>query len=322
MKENKKTIVNIISKSNNAALIVLILAIAMSFLSPAFLTSINLLNVLRQVAVTVIVGTGFCVIIACGDLDLSVGSVMALVGVLMAKLMVAGVPVPLAILAGLLLGICFSSVNAFIINTFNVPGFVVTMAVSNIYRGIVYLVTEMSPVINLPASFNYIGQGKFCGIPVSVFVMFFMVILGSFILKRTKIGRYVFAAGGNKEAARVCGINVKGVRYSAYIMMGFCAAAASVVLTARTASAQVGAGLNIELDAIAACVIGGTPLSGGSATVVGTVFGCLVVGILNNGLNLLAVNSNWQYVVKGVLLLIAIITDVMSSKLLLSRNKN
>lgn len=321
MKEKKKTILNVISRSNNAALIVLILVIVMSFLSPAFLTSINLLNVLRQVAVTVIVGTGFCVIIACGDLDLSVGSVMALVGVLMAKLMVAGLPVPLAIFVGLLLGVCFSSVNAFIINTFNVPGFVVTMAVSNIYRGIVYLVTEMSPIINLPDSFNYIGQGRFIGIPVSVFVMLFMVILGTFILKRTKIGRYVFAAGGNKEAARVCGINVKGVRYSAYIIMGFCAAVASVVLTARTASAQVGAGLNIELDAIAACVIGGTPLSGGSATVVGTVFGCLVVGILNNGLNLLGVNSNWQYVVKGVLLLVAIITDVMSSKYIFSKRR-
>lgn len=318
---NYRFITNLLTKSNKAALIVIILAILMTFLSPAFLTSYNIMNVLRQVAVTVIVGTGFCVIIACGDLDLSVGSVMALVGVVVAKLMVAGIPVPLAIFAGLITGICCSSLNAFIINTFNVPGFVVTMAVSNIFRGAVYLITAMSPIIGLPDSFNFIGQGKIIGIPVSVLIMLVMVGVGSFVIKRTKVGRHVLAAGGNREAARVCGINVKKVRYQAYMIMGFCAAVAAIVLTARTASAQVGAGVNIELDAIAACVIGGTPLSGGSATVVGTVFGCLVVGVVNNGLNLLGVNSNWQFVVKGILLIIAIITDVLSTKLLTSKNK-
>ena len=323
MKEKKKikVLVDTLTKSNKAALIVVILAVIMSFLSPAFLTSYNIMNVLRQVAVTVIVGTGFCVIIACGDLDLSVGSVMALVGVVVAKLMVSGVAVPIAIIVGIIIGMCCSSLNAFIINTFNVPGFVVTMAVSNIFRGAVYLITGMSPIINLPASFNFIGQGKIAGIPVSVLIMLVLVCVGSFVIKRTKMGRHVLAAGGNREGSRVCGINVKKVRYEAYMIMGFCAAVAAIVLTARTASAQVGAGVNIELDAIAACVIGGTPLSGGSATVVGTVFGCLVVGVVNNGLNLLGVNSNWQYVVKGILLIIAIITDVLSTKFLVSKKK-
>lgn len=176
--------------------------------------------------------------------------------------------------------------------------------------------TNMSPIIGLPASFNFIGQGRILGIPVSVIIMLVMVALGTFVLRRTKVGRHVLAAGGNREAARVCGIDVKKVRYQAYLIMGFCAAVAAVVLTARTASAQVGAGQNIELDAIAACVIGGTPLSGGAATVVGTVFGCLVVGVVNNGLNLLSVNSNWQFVVKGALLIIAIITDALSTNLL------
>ncbi|GKH45986.1 ABC transporter permease [Anaerotruncus massiliensis (ex Togo et al. 2019)] len=318
MKDNKwsRVLIDALTKSNKAALIVVLLSVVMAFLTPTFLSSYNLLNVLRQVAVTVIVGAGFCIIIACGDLDLSVGSVMALVGVVLAKLMVAGVPVPIAIAAGIATGMCCSSINAFFINTFNVPGFVVTMAVSNILRGVVYLMTNMSPIIGLPASFNFIGQGRILGIPVSVIIMLVMVALGTFVLRRTKVGRHVLAAGGNREAARVCGIDVKKVRYQAYLIMGFCAAVAAVVLTARTASAQVGAGQNIELDAIAACVIGGTPLSGGAATVVGTVFGCLVVGVVNNGLNLLSVNSNWQFVVKGALLIIAIITDALSTNLL------
>ena len=216
MKDNKwsRVLIDALTKSNKAALIVVLLSVVMAFLTPTFLSSYNLLNVLRQVAVTVIVGAGFCIIIACGDLDLSVGSVMALVGVVLAKLMVAGVPVPIAIAAGIATGMCCSSINAFFINTFNVPGFVVTMAVSNILRGVVYLMTNMSPIIGLPASFNFIGQGRILGIPVSVIIMLVMGLRAGVLIGSSLI----FSIGGTLLIMSFLGVGLNRTSLAGFII--------------------------------------------------------------------------------------------------------
>ena len=173
----------------------------------------------------------------------------------------------------------------------------------------------MVPVSNLPQQFVNIGQGYTFGIPNQVYIMFFMVILMAFILNKTKFGRYALAMGGNREATRLSGINTKLIRWGVYAVMGVYVAVAAVMLTARSASAQVSAGQNTEMDAIAAVVVGGTPMSGGSANVVGTLFGCLIVGVINNGLNLMGVDANWQLIAKGLMILFAIVLDVVSGKI-------
>lgn len=160
-----------------------------------------------------------------------------------------------------------------------------------------------------------IGQGYTFGIPNQVYIMVFMVLLMAFLLNKTKFGRYALAMGGNREAARLSGINTRLIRWGVYATMGVYVAIAAVMLTARSASAQVSAGLNTEMDAIAAVVVGGTPMSGGHANVIGTLFGCLIVGVINNGLNLMGVDANWQLVAKGLMILFAIVLDVVSSNI-------
>lgn len=315
IKKDSKAILSNLLMGNKAFLIVLGMCLIMSVASPVFLRVSNILNITRQVCVSTLLSVGFTVVLSSGHMDLSVGTLMGLCGMVLAKLVKeANVPVPVAIIITLILGAFCGSLNAIVITAFRIVPFVATMATQSIFKGANYLISNLVPVAGLPDSLVYLGQGYILGIPVPVYIMLVMVIIVWIMLNRTKFGRYVLAMGGNAEAARVSGINTDRMRLGVYMFGGFCTGVASVIMTARTASAQVSAGVGMEMDAIAAVVIGGTAMSGGNANVWGTMFGCLIVGIVNNGLNLLGVDSNWQVIAKGVLILVAVVIDTLSAR--------
>ena len=306
---------------NKAFAILIVLSILVTLLSDTFITPSNLLNVVRQVAYSVTLACGFTLILSSGNMDLSIGCEVGLVGVFLGKMLVAGVPIIIAVLCTMMIGAALSAINAIIINALDLPPFIVTLAMMSIFKGTTYIVTKMVPVSGLPQEFVIIGQGYTFGIPNQIYIMLLMIIVMAFILNKTKFGRYSLAMGGNKEAARLSGINTDRIRLYVYIVMGIYVAVAAIMLTARSASAQVSAGQNTEMDAIAAVVVGGTPMSGGSANVLGTLFGCPIVGVINNGLNLMGVDANWQLIAKGLMILFAIVLDVISSRIATTMSK-
>lgn len=298
---------------NKAFMICLGLCIIMAFASPVFMRTSNLLNILRQVYVSTLLSIGFTVVLASGQIDLSVGNMLGLCGMVLAKLIKdVSLPLPAAILFTLILAMICGALNAALITVFRVVPFIVTLATQSIFKGATYLISNLVPVAGLPDGLLTLGQGYWLGIPIPVYIMLIVVVMAWIMVNRTKFGRYVLAMGGNSEAARVSGINVDKMRFGVYMCCGLCTGIAAIIMTARTASAQVAAGQGMEMDAIAAVVIGGTSMSGGNANVWGTLFGCLVVGIVNNGMNLLGVNANWQIIAKGVLILIAVVIDTLS----------
>lgn len=314
-KEERYTRIRMIAMGNKALLIVLALGLVLSFASPVFLSSSNLLNIVRQVCVSTLLSIGFTFAMAAGHIDLSIGTLMGLCGMILAKLVKeAGMPLAPAILIILCIAIIGGMLNATILSAFAVPAFVVTLATQSIFKGVNYVISNLVPISGLPAELMFLGQGYLLGIPVPIYIMIVIVIIAWIIINRTKFGRYVLAVGGNPEAARASGISNKMVNYGVFIASGLCAGVAAVIMTGRVGSAQVAAGVGMETDAIAAVVIGGTSMSGGNANVFGTLFGCLLVGVVNNGMNLLSIDTNWQVIAKGVLILIAVIIDVVSAK--------
>ncbi|HHV11917.1 MAG TPA: ABC transporter permease [Clostridiales bacterium] len=299
---------------NKAILIFLLLFIISCFVSPVFLSSRNLLNVIRQISVSAIVGIGFTCIIASANLDLSVGDMIGLLGAEMALLSRAGLPFGLVILIGVLTGAFCGFMNGMIGVSIGLPLFIVTLATGQIYNGITLLITHNSAVTGISPEFKALGQGYLFNIPTPIYIMVGVGIVIYLVLNKTTFGRHIIAIGGNKEAAHVSGIDTKKVTVGVYMLLGVCASVAAVVLTGRANSAQPSAGAGMALDSVAAVVIGGTPLSGGSGKVMGTVIGCLIVGTINNMLNLLGVDSNWQSVAKGLLILIAVSLDVLSDR--------
>lgn len=300
---------------NKALVIIFVLAIILSLATDKFFTTKNILNVLRQVCVTSILAFGFTMILAEGEIDLSVGSILGLSGMVLGLLTTKfGVNVWLAIVITIAFGALLGCINSSIITAFALPPFIVTMATDQIFRGLCYLSTNMRPIVNLPEEIHTIGQGYFLKIPIPIYIMIAVMLIVYVIANRTKLGRYIIALGGNRDAAYVSGINVKRIRMYAFALLGVCAAIAGIVLTGRTASSQVAAGDGMTMDAIAACVIGGTSMDGGTAFIVNSLFGCILIGMLNNGLNLLGVDSNWQIIVKGGIVLTAVILDKVSSK--------
>ena len=315
-REELKKITYTIFFTNKTIVIAIIIGIALSFASPYFLTSQNLFNVSRQIVVNAIVALGFTLLLGMGEIDLSVGGMLALVGVIVGKLMVdLDVPVYIAIICALVAGVLLGMMNATIISAFSLPPFIVTLATASLFRGTLFIMTNMVPVILLPKDFLFIGQGYIGPVPVQVYILVFFFGLIFVIANRTKFGRYAVAIGANSEAARISGINIKRVRLGVYILLGLCVAVASVIQTARSSSAQTGAGLYMELDIIAAVVIGGTALYGGSVNVVGTLFGVLIIGMVNNGLNLLGINPHYQIIAKGLIILFALILDRLGDTL-------
>ncbi len=286
-----------------------LLMTALSFLSGSFLTVSNLLNIARQVSINAIIAAGMTFVILTGGIDLSVGSVLALSGAIIAGLLAAGRPVLVGIAAGLAGGALLGLVNGLVIAKGRVQPFIATLAMLTIARGATLVYTDGRPITGLPDAFVYLGAGEIGRVPVPVVLMAAVFVLLYIVLTQTVLGRYVYAIGGNEEAARLSGVNVPFYKALVYAISGTLAAISAVILTARLNSAQPTAGAAFELDAIAAVVLGGTTLAGGEGGLGGTLLGAFIIGVLNNGLNLLDVSSFYQQVVKGIVILLAVLLD-------------
>lgn len=297
-----------------------IMCIAISLLSENFLTVDNGWNILRQISINICISVGMTLVILTKGIDLSVGSILAFAGAVGAGLLKFGIDIPSeginigftllgGILAAILVGGILGWFNGFAITKFKAPAFVVTLAMLTMARGFTMLYTGGFPINGLSESFGFIGTGWFLGVPFPVWITLVVVLLAVFMTNKTALGRYIYAIGGNENAALLSGINTKRVKIIVYTISGITAAIGGLMLTSRLDSAQPNAGLSYELDAIAAVVIGGTSLSGGKGTIWGTVLGALIIGVLNNGLVLLNVSPFWQQVVKGAVILLAVIMD-------------
>lgn len=293
----------------------LVLCVILSFISPVFLTQKNLLNVLRQTSTNLYLACGMTIIIILGGIDLSVGSVIALSGVITGGLIAFNnFPVPAAIVFGLLAGLFVGAANGFIVAKTTIPPFIVTLATMNIARGAAYLYTGGQPIRVMSDNFNFIGAGYVGQMPTPIIYLIIILIVCALIMNKSRLGRHIYAVGGNRQAAKFSGIKINKVLFFAYTFSGFLAAIAGIVLASRMFSGQPTAGDGAEMDAIAAVVLGGTSMSGGIGKIGGTVIGGLVIGVLNNGLNLMNVNSFWQYIVKGVVILIAVYVDYLKKQ--------
>jgi ribose transport system permease protein len=277
-----------------------LLSLVLAVTSTHFFTASNILNVLRQISVVAIVAVGMTYVIISGGIDLSVGSVLALTAVLSAVLMKQGVNMILAIFAGLLLGAFIGFINSQLITSrIGMPPFIATLATMGIARGLTMVVTGGVPIFGLPDSFGFFGGGYLLLIPVPIIIMLVIFAITHIHLTYMVGGVQLFAVGGNPEAARLSGINVNRVKTTAYIVSGITAAIAGVILASRLTSIEPLAGTGYELTAIAATVIGGASLFGGEGSLIGTLLGAMIMGVLSNGLNLLNVSTYWQQVVIG-----------------------
>lgn len=302
-----------------------ILCLIIGLLSDKFFTTANAWNVMRQISVNICISVGMTLVVLTAGIDLSVGSLLALAGAITAGLLKFGLEIPAldlyigftilgAVLAGILTGSLLGAFNGWTITRFKVPPFVATLAMLTIARGLTMLWTEGFPISGLGESFAFLGSGWFLGIPLPVWIAGGVVLAAMLMTNKTRLGRYIYAIGGNESAARLSGININKIKITVYAIAGGLAAVGGLIVTSRLDSAQPNAGLTYELDAIAAVVIGGTSLSGGRGTIMGTVLGAIIIGVLNNGLVLLNVSPFWQQVVKGVVILLAVIIDKSHSK--------
>ena len=288
--------------------------IVFSFLNPNFLSVNNVLNIIVQSSIIAIIAVGQTMVILTSGIDLSVGSIVGAVGIGIGLLMLAGLPLPLAVLAGILLGCLFGAVNGLIISYARVPAFIATLGMMGIGRGIALALNEGKPVSGLPASFEKIASANIAGIPSFVFYTIIIFVIMYVVLERTKFGRYIYAIGGNRDAARLSGVKVKLVELAVYIFSGLFSGLGAILLTARLNYATPIAGNGYELDTIAAVVIGGTALSGGQGKIVGTLVGALMLGILRNGLTILNVSSYFQQIIIGAVIIIAVFADKLKDK--------
>lgn len=312
-------------KRFQSVLALALMVIALALMTDKFFTVDNSLNVLRQICANLCLSIGMTIIILSGGIDLSVGSMLALSGAVAAGLLKNGVVVPGtdifievtvsgAILAGLLVGTALGWFNGFVITRFKLPPFVATLGMLSIARGLTMLWTGGFPITRLGDSFGFMGSGHLIGIPMPVWISVALIAVFVVLMKRTRFGRNVYAVGGNEKAATLSGLNVNRIKLLVYTLGGLLSGVAGLLVTARLDSATPNAGLSYELDSIAAVVIGGTSLNGGRGSIMGTVLGCLIIGVLNNGLVLLEVSPFWQQVIKGVVILVAVALDKVGSK--------
>jgi ribose/xylose/arabinose/galactoside ABC-type transport system permease subunit len=287
--------------------------ILFAFLSPYFFTPDNLLNVSLQASITAIIAAGMTFVILTGGIDLSVGSLVAFAGIVSTTVLKSGLPpvagFAAAILAGVAVGSLSGAFAGFCITRFNIAPFIVTLATMTIWRGAAFVWTDGRPVWELPAGFAFLGTGRLFAVPVPTIIMVLTFIASHIILTRTRFGRYVYAVGGNIEAARLAGIRTWRVLLNVYVLSGTLAALSGILLASRMNSGQPNAGVSYELDVIAAVVVGGTSLSGGAGSIAGTFIGAMLIAVLRNGLNLLNVNSYIQQVIVGVVILLAVMLD-------------
>ncbi|MEE9573810.1 MAG: ribose ABC transporter permease [Candidatus Neomarinimicrobiota bacterium] len=288
----------------------MILIIFFWILTPHFFTVSNLFNVVQQTSINAIIAVGLTFVIISAGIDLSVGSILAFSGVVLASVLNAGYPITLAITAGLMVGLACGFVNGLLIAYGKLPPFISTLGMMSVARGAALMYTNGRPISGFSSEFRFLANGEIFSIPTSIILMVLVYLFAHFILTKTKFGRYVYAIGGNEEAARLSGINVSLYKIIVYGICGLLSGLAAVVLTARLNSAQPIAGIMYELDAIAATVIGGTSLVGGEGRVFGTLIGALIMGVLRNGLNLLGVSSFLQQTIIGSVIIIAVLVDM------------
>lgn len=291
----------------------ILFSLIISMLNDRFLTMSNILNVLRQTSINSIIAAGMTFVILTGGIDLSIGSTLAFTGATSAFMIFSGVHPLLAVIFALALGMGIGMMNGVIISKGRLQPFIVTLATMTILRGATMVFTNGKPISTgyeaYGELFNKIGEGYFLNIPNPVLIMIVIFSFGYFILKNTTFGRYVYALGGNEDATQLSGINVDRIKIFVYGINGLLAALAGIIITSRLSSAQPTAGSGYELDAIAAVVLGGTSLAGGVGSILGTIVGALIIGILNNALNLMNVSSYYQLLLKGLVILIAVLLD-------------
>ena len=304
-------------KENMGTLIGLfVMCLILSFTTEGvFYSQRNLINVLRQVSSNACLAFGMTFAIITGGIDLSVGSILALSGTLSAGLIVkSGFSVPQAVITAIVIGTCLGLFNGFVIAKTTIPPFIVTLAMMQIARGAAYIYSNGQPIRAMIKEYQIIGTGYIGPIPLPVVYMLVFLVICVILLSKTRFGRHVYAVGGNDKAAIFSGVNVARTKMLVYTMSGFLAAFTGVVLCARMASGQPTAGQAFEMDAIAATVLGGTSMSGGVGKIGSTFIGVLIIGVLNNGLNLLGLNSFWQQIAKGVVILLAVYVDMLKKR--------
>ncbi|MBI6872923.1 ribose ABC transporter permease [Clostridium aciditolerans] len=287
----------------------IILCVVISIITPRFLTVTNVLNVFTQVSVNAIIAVGMCFVILTGGIDLSVGSTLAITGAIAATLVKSNTNTFVTIIAVLIIGALIGLFNGILVSKGKIQAFIVTLATMTVFRGVTYVYTKGTPISGLSSDFTVIGNGKLAGIPLPVILILLVVLAAWYVLNQTRYGRYVYAVGGNEDSARLSGINTDKIKALVYVICGATAALSGIVVTSRIGSASPNAGSGFELDAIAAVVLGGTSLSGGEGSVIGTIIGAMIIGVLNNGLNLMNVSPFYQLIVKGFVIILAVILD-------------
>lgn len=297
-------------KKNMVLVLLIVLVAYFTVFANNFLSVVNVSNLLRQTSVIGIVCVGFAMVMITGGLDLSVSSVISLVGCVTASLIVnSGVPVLPACLIGILVAVIISAINAGLILSTGMPPMICTLAMQQVLQGYAYIMTNATPVYGLPDSLRFLGQGYVGIVPVPVVIMIICFIIGAFVLNRTYLGRYFYAVGCNPEASRLSGLNVKMIQMISYLVNGLFTGVAGLVMMSRIFSGQPKAGVGYEMDVITACVVGGIGFNGGKGTILGLIEGVLVMGVLTNGLGVQGVDSYSQLVFKGIVLILVVGVD-------------
>lgn len=288
-----------------------ILFITLSITSESFLTTTNIINILRQVSIIGIVSIGMSFVIMTGGIDLSIGSIMALSAVVATSFakVDSSYSLFIPVIVGIMVGLACGLTNGILVAKWRVSPFIATLGMMTAARGLAMVYTEGRPVIGLSESYNNIGSGSFLNLPIPIIIFVAIVLIGTFLLNFTVFGRYVFATGGNEQAAKLSGIRVTSIQIGVYAIAGILAGVGGMILSSRIMSGSPVLGQGYELDAIAAVVIGGTSLLGGVGSIMGTVVGVLIIGVMNNGLDLLNVSSYYQQILKGAIIVIAILLD-------------
>jgi ribose/xylose/arabinose/galactoside ABC-type transport system permease subunit len=304
-----KISVRSVLKNYGIVIAFILICLILAILSPVFFSVGNIINVVRQTSIYGIMAVGMTFVILTGGIDLSIGSVLAISGAICAGLIKTGNPMPVALVATLTIGIGCGLLNGLFITVGKITPFVVTLGMMSIARGLTLIYTKGYPVSGFPPNFRWIGGGYVLGIPVPIIIFLLIVVLAYIVLTQTRLGRYTYAIGGNEETVKLSGINSGFFKTLVYVIAGATAAISSLILTSRLNSAEPIAGNGYELDVIAAVVIGGTSLSGGRGSIWGTFVGALMIGVINNGMNLLGISSYFQLVVKGLIIIGAVLLD-------------
>jgi ribose transport system permease protein len=295
-------------------MVLILLVVLMSIFAPNFNRVDNLLNIARSISVNAILAAGLTFVILTGGIDLSVGSIVAVSGVVAVIAAIAGVPAPVAVIIGMAIGGACGLVNGVLTAYLALAPFIVTLGTMTFLRGLAYTITNGQPIVSSDLNFKDLGNGYLLGVPLPVIAMVIVFLVAWFVLERTRYGRHVYAVGGNPQAARLAGVQVNRVLLSVYVIAGICAGLAGVIFAARVISAQPTAGTGYELDAIAAVVLGGTSLVGGRGRIVGTLIGAVILGVLTTGLILLNVQFFTQLLIKGVVIILAVAIDSLKQR--------